>query len=136
MLFFFFFFTLSFSIFYLAERMPARGWLRERLLASRFGRFVSDSTRGAHLVQAAFENSNVFVDCCEQPLRAAMPVGPGALLTPARGRGTKMSLRLWGCVCETGRTARPASAWAAAAMTEVKDTRSVPFYTRERRRTW
>jgi len=54
-LFFFLFFTLSFSIFYSAERMPARGWLREWLLASRFGRFLYPL--GAHLLQAAFENS-------------------------------------------------------------------------------
>ena len=32
-----------------------------------------------------------------------------------------MSLGSERCVCETGRTARPASAWAAAAMEEGKD---------------
>ena len=47
--------------FYLAERMPARGWLREWLsgLASRFGRFLYPL--GAHLLQAAFENSKLFL---------------------------------------------------------------------------
>ena len=35
------------------------GRSREWLLASRFGRFVSGS-RGAHLLQAAFENSSLF----------------------------------------------------------------------------
>jgi len=69
------------------------GRSRESLfgLASRFGRFLYPARRdGAHLIQAAFENSIVFWDCCEQPLRAAIPVGPGALLTPARGGAAPM----------------------------------------------
>ena len=54
-------------------------------------------------------------------LRAAIPSARSSFDARARRRGTKMSLRLWGCVYETGRTARPASAWAAAAMEEGKD---------------
>ena len=54
-------------------------------------------------------------------LRAAIPSARSSYDARARWRGTDLSLGSEGCVCETGRTARRASAWAAAAMTEVKD---------------
>ena len=59
--------------FYLAERMPARGWLREWLrLAPRFWAILS--ARGAHLLQAAFENSKLFFGIAVSSLlRAAIP---------------------------------------------------------------
>ena len=60
--------------------MPARGWLREWLRPGSplvLGDLYPARRDGAHLVQAAFENSKLFFGIAVSSLlRAAIPSGP------------------------------------------------------------
>ena len=123
------FFTLSFSILLLGRKDAcARFWVRRvRARLSFWAICIRLGARRAFVTGCKKKLQVFFLDCCEQPFARRDRVGPGTLLAPARRRVPNWSWRLWGCVRETGRTARPASAWAAAAVNEGKNDTSRAF---------
>jgi len=99
--------------FYLAERMPARGWLREWLFRARLSFWAICIRLGA--------TARICYRLLLKTQSLFLWIAVSSLCAPRRAPPFWCLAALRGCVRETGRTARPASAWAAAAMTEVKD---------------